>query len=237
MGLGQEMKSCSRKVKLSAAMCRTSSQKQSWFSAFRLGRVRLQPLKSSERRAASYPRAELHIRISVMVCVEMPTGWQRFSLGELDARSTAHSSSWGLLSCDHIFTVWGIPLQPPPNKHPLPTKPLEAVWDDLPWCVSLPSSAPPQMTLDKPVLLGALVGPTQLLHCITQGRRVLAMRLAEDWLFFPPPPASYSPLEDLTRCEKSKCDYIQLQMTALVCSIACWCLLGITVQLKIHSWI
>lgn len=41
----QKMKSWRRKVRLSAAMCWTSSQRWSWFSAFWLGKMHLQPVK------------------------------------------------------------------------------------------------------------------------------------------------------------------------------------------------
>lgn len=168
--------------------------------------------------------------------MEIPNGWQRFSLGEQDAfrsredgkSSPAKGQVWWLIMWvgGHIFIVWGTSVQPPHlASTPCPFSSLSpcswpGVISTVSWYVSLPSSAPPPMTSNKVTL----AGPTQTFHCITRGTHVLTW----DCIIFP--------LEDLTRCEKSKYDYFQLQMIALVCGTACWCLLGIMVWLKTYCW-
>lgn len=197
----------------------------------------VQSLRSCEWCAAFYPWAEWHTGISVMIYMEVPNGWQKFSLGEQDAcRSTERMGRaalqqgevWWLVMrvarwWPHLHRVRHFTAASPVSIHFLPiflSKPLQLSWDDL-HCEKIcfpPLLFPP--TLNEVTLAGA----TQTFHCITQGRHVFAW----DCIIFP--------LEDLTRCEKSKCDYFQLQMIALVCGIACWCLLGIMVWLKTYCW-
>lgn len=142
------------------------------------------------------------------------------------SRERSDGSSCELLTGGHIFIVWGTSLQPPqlaftscPFSSLSPSS-WPGMISTVSRYVSLPSSALPPMTLNKVTP----AAPTQTFHCITQGTHVLTWNC----IIFP--------LEDLTRCEKSKCDYFQLQMIALVCGTACWCLLGIMVWLKTYCW-
>lgn len=143
----QKMKSWRRKVRLSAAMCWTSSQRWSWFSAFWLGRMHLQPVKKVLHMQA------FTLELSCMLWFQWWSGWksqlsdqgflweswmhagaQRGWEKQSCNREKSNGSSWRLLTSDHFFTTWGISLQPPPNKHWYPTcLPLQTPGGNLGW--------------------------------------------------------------------------------------------------------
>lgn len=174
-----------------------------------------------------------------MIYVEIPNRWQRSSLGEQDAhRSTEgmyraalqQGEVWWLVMWvarwwPHLHRVRHFTAASSVSIHFLPvflSKPLQLSWDDL-HCeqICFPPLLCPTTNDLKQSHSG---GQRQTFHCTTQETRVLTWNCI---IFL---------LQNLTRCEKSKCDYFQLQMIALVCGTACWCLLGIIVWLKTYCW-